>query len=88
MLIQAVLDASYTDHHVAYALAAAYAQLGMPKEAVDRLREARTTGFECLPWFERDPLLDPLRSTAAFQRLMDEVRQSWTTLRARYANGA
>jgi serine/threonine-protein kinase len=85
-LIQAVLGASYTDHHVAYALGAAFAQLGMPKEALDRLREARA-GFECLPWFERDRLLDPLRSTAAFQRFMDELKQSWTTLRTRYANG-
>ena len=56
-LIQAVLDGSYRDHHVAYALGAAYAQLGMPKEALERLTEARSTGFECLPWFERDPLL-------------------------------
>lgn len=86
-LIQAVLDGSYTDHHVAYALGAAYAQLDMPKEALARLREARTTGFECLPWFERDPLLDPLRSTAAFQRFMDEFKQSWTTLRARFPDG-
>jgi eukaryotic-like serine/threonine-protein kinase len=86
-LIQAALDGSYKDHHVAYALGAAYAQLGMPKEALDRLTEARSTGFECLPWFERDPLLDPLRSNAAFQRFMDEFKQSWTTLRARFPDG-
>ncbi len=70
-----------------YALGAAYAQLDMPKEALARLREAHDTGFECLPWFERDPLLDPLRSTAAFQRFMDEFKQSWTTLRARFPDG-
>ena len=86
-LIQAVLDGSDTDHHVAYALGTAYAQLDMPKEALARLREAHDTGFECLPWFERDPLLDPLRSTAAFQRFMDEFKQSWTTLRARFPDG-
>src|SRR5687767_2468869 len=47
-LIEAVLDGSYRDHHVAYALGAAYAQLGMRKEALERLTEARSTGFECL----------------------------------------
>jgi adenylate cyclase len=86
-LIQAVLEGSYRDHHVAYALGAAYAQLGMPKEALERLTEARSTGFECLPWFERDPLLAPLRNTADFPRFMDEFRQSWTTLRVRFPNG-
>jgi eukaryotic-like serine/threonine-protein kinase len=86
-LIQAVLDGSYKDHHVAYALGAAYAQLGMPKEALERLTEARSTGFECLPWFERDPLLAPLKSTAAFQRFLDEFRQSWATQQARFPTG-
>jgi tetratricopeptide (TPR) repeat protein len=87
MLIHSALDASYTDHHVAYALGAAYAQLGMAKEAVEQLKWASSTGFECLPWFERDPLLDPLRGTAAFRSFMSEFKLSWTTLRARYANG-
>jgi hypothetical protein len=86
-LIEAVLDGSYKDHHVAYALGAAYAQLGMPKEALERLTEARSTGFECLPWFERDPLLAPLKSTAAFQRFLDEFRQSWATQQARFPTG-
>ena len=87
-LIQAVLKGSYTDHHVAYALGAAYAQLGMSEEALERLTEARSTGFACLPWFERDPLLAPLKGTPAFQRFMDEFRQSWATLRARFPGGA
>ena len=86
-LIQTVLDGSYRDHHVDYALGAAYARLGMPKEALERLTAARDTGFECLPWFERDPLLDPLRSNAAFQRFLDEFRQRWATLLARFPSG-
>ncbi len=80
-------DGSYKDHHVAYALGAVYAQLGMPKEALERLTEARSTGFECLPWFERYSLLAPLTGTAAFQRFLDEFRQSWATQQARFPTG-
>jgi TolB-like protein/tetratricopeptide (TPR) repeat protein len=83
-LIQTVLDAPYNDHHIAYALGVAYAQLGSPKEALERLTEARTTGFDCFPWFDRDPLLAPLRTTPAFQRFLEEFRLSWETKKAQF----
>ncbi len=83
-LIDVVLDASYKDHHVDYALGAAYAQLGLPKEALKRLIEARTAGFLCYPWFERDPLLAPLRQNQAFQRFLDDFKQSWETKKAQF----
>jgi tetratricopeptide (TPR) repeat protein len=83
-LIETVLEGSYRDHHVSYALGAAYAQLGRPKEALDRLIEARDSGFSCFPWFERDPLLAPLRQDPGFRRFLDDLKDSWQTSNAQF----
>ena len=69
-----VLKGMYRDHHVAYSLGAAYAQLGDIDEAERWLRTAANTGFPCLTFFERDPLLDPLRRRAEFMTLLAYVR--------------
>jgi len=65
----------YMDHHVAYSLGAAYAQLGEPREAITWLRRAVDNGFACSPWYEKDPLLDPLRADPEFQRLLASMRR-------------
>jgi DNA-binding winged helix-turn-helix (wHTH) protein/TolB-like protein/Tfp pilus assembly protein PilF len=65
----------YMDHHVAYSLGAAYAQLGEPREAIAWLGRAVENGFPCTPWFERDPLLDPIRREPEFQRLLAAMRR-------------
>jgi hypothetical protein len=85
-LIDTVTSASYMDHHVAYALGVAYAQLGATSEALRWLTHARVTGFPCYPWFERDPLLGPLRRHAAFQQFLEEFKRSWETARARHGS--
>jgi DNA-binding winged helix-turn-helix (wHTH) protein/tetratricopeptide (TPR) repeat protein len=69
-----VLKGAYRDHHVAYTLGAAYAQLGDFDEAERWLRTAADTGFPCLTFFERDPLLEPLRRRAEFTTLLAHVR--------------
>jgi DNA-binding winged helix-turn-helix (wHTH) protein/TolB-like protein/Tfp pilus assembly protein PilF len=73
--VRQILAANYMDHHVAYSLGAVFAQLHEFDEAVKWLRQADETGFSCLPWFERDPLLDPLRKHPGFERLVAEMRQ-------------
>jgi TolB-like protein len=83
-LIGIVTSASYQEHHIAYALGAAYAQLGMPDEALQRLTEARATGFRCYPWFERDPLLAPLKDNPKFRAFLEDFRQWWQTTKAAY----
>ena len=72
--IERVLKGAYRDHHVAYSLGAAYAQLGDINAADRWLRTAADTGFPCLAFFERDPLLDPLRRRAEFEDLLAHVR--------------
>ena len=70
-----VLASPYRDHHVAYSIGVAHAQLGNLDEAWRWLRTAADTGFPCLPWFERDPLLEPARQSPAFQSLLKYVRE-------------
>ena len=72
--LERVLQLGYRDHHVAYSLGAAYAQLGDATTADRWLRTAVDTGFPCLPFFERDPLLEPIRGRPSFSDLLTYVR--------------
>jgi predicted Zn-dependent protease len=87
-LIDAVTAGSYMDHHVAYSLGAAYAQLDKPEEALKRLAQAWNEGFQCYPWFERDPLLARVRESSQFRSVFDKFKQSWETKKAQYASRA
>ena len=71
-------------HHGAYGLGTAYAQLGDPATAVRWLSQAAATGFACYPWYQRDPLLDPIRTDLGFAAFMGELRRSWEDTRAKY----
>jgi DNA-binding winged helix-turn-helix (wHTH) protein/TolB-like protein len=72
--IAAILRGSDPDHHAAFSLGAAFAQLGEADESLTWLERAADTGFPCYPWFEKDPLLDPVRSTPRFARLLDRLK--------------
>jgi DNA-binding winged helix-turn-helix (wHTH) protein/tetratricopeptide (TPR) repeat protein len=72
--ITRVAELEYRDHHVAYGFGAAYAQLGDTNDAIGWLRIAADTGFPCLPFFERDPLLEPLRRRPEYADLVAYVR--------------
>jgi DNA-binding SARP family transcriptional activator/TolB-like protein/tetratricopeptide (TPR) repeat protein len=82
--VRAVVTGPYMDHHVAYSLGVAYAQLGLPAESVRWLREAAGTGFRCYPWFVTDPLLGPLGPDAGFQDLLTRLKDDWHRERSRY----
>lgn len=82
--IRAILDSGYIDHHVAYGLGAAYAQLGQPAEAVKWLRSAADTGFSSYPWTQRDTLLDPIRSDPGFQSFLTALQVDYDRARTRY----
>jgi tetratricopeptide (TPR) repeat protein len=72
------------NHHAAYGLGAAYAQLRNPTSALRWLRQAATTGFPCYPWYEHDPLLDPIRDDPRFAHFRRELRRSWQGAQVRY----
>jgi hypothetical protein len=84
-LIDTVIAGSYMDHHVAYALGVAYAQLARPKDALHWLTQARISGFPCYPWFERDPLLATVSQSPEFRSFLDEFKQAWETKQAQFA---
>lgn len=73
------------DHHVAYSLGAALAQLGERDDALRFLRQAVDGGFPCYPWFAADPLLEPLRNDAGFQSFMAGLRAAYESAGATYS---
>ena len=81
--ISEVLRSADMDHHVAYSLGAAFAQLGDAGGSLRWLEQAADTGFPCYPWFERDTLLDPIRRQAGFVRLLDRLRDTHEQTRRR-----
>ncbi len=83
-LLRAVIAGGYMDHHVAYSVGAAYAQLGQRGEALLWLRNAADTGFPCYPWYARDPLLQPLGGDLEFQRFMAGLQKSWESAKPRF----
>jgi serine/threonine-protein kinase len=84
-LIAEVLSADYMDHHVAYSLGAAYAQLGRFADARRWLQRAVDGGFPCYPWFERDTLLAPFRRDSGSQEFQRRLRAEWENARTRYS---
>lgn len=83
-LVRELETAVDLDHHVAYSLGAAHAQLGDPEEAFKWLERAGATGFPCVPWFERDPLLAPLRNDARYPKLIADLERRVEEFRKRY----
>ena len=49
-------------------------QLGDVDASIQWLRTSADTGFPCVPFFERDPLLEPLRRRPEFSELLGHVR--------------
>jgi DNA-binding winged helix-turn-helix (wHTH) protein/TolB-like protein len=83
-LIDQVKNRRYRDHHVVYSLGAAYAGLGQVDDAMQWLQEAARTGFLCVGWYERDPLLKPVRESATFGRLMAQMKQDSNRIADQY----
>jgi hypothetical protein len=79
-----VLAGSYQDHHVHYSVGVAYAQLGDKAKARQWLARAIATGFPCYPWFQRDPLLQPLRGDVEYERMLEELKKSSEAAKAKY----
>jgi serine/threonine protein kinase/tetratricopeptide (TPR) repeat protein len=74
----------YMDHHVAYSLAAAWAQLGDASAAIKWLRASADTGFPCFPAVQRDPLLNPIRQSREFRTFLALQQQRYERDTTRY----
>ena len=64
-------------HHTAYNIAATYAALEEPDEAVNWIEAAADDGFPCYPCFQRDPNLDSLRGYPRFVELLSALHKQW-----------
>jgi tetratricopeptide (TPR) repeat protein len=85
-LLDVALAGEYRDHHVAYGAGAAFAQLGDHRAAVEWLRQAADSGFPCAVWYERDPLLVPLRQDREFKQLVADLAARSEAARARFGS--
>lgn len=68
-------------HHVAYAVASAFALLDKPEEALQYLRMAADDGFPCYPLFEHDTNLNHLRNDPRFLSFRAEQKKQWEYFR-------
>jgi DNA-binding winged helix-turn-helix (wHTH) protein/Tfp pilus assembly protein PilF len=68
-------------HHTSYNIAATYAALDEPVDAMRWLEATADDGFPCYPYFQRDPNLDPLRDSPRFMDLMATLREQWRRFR-------
>jgi len=64
-------------HHTAYHIAAAYALMNEPAQAVKWLRAAADTGFLCYPMYEKAPYFNNVRQDLAFASFLADVRKQW-----------
>jgi len=85
-MLQSVAAGTYMDHHVAYSMGVAYAQLGDFDEARRWLTRSTQTGFPCYPWFIQDPLLKPLRDNPGSQTFLDQLHEVWDANKKRYSS--
>ena len=85
-IIRSIEAQSYMDHHVGTSLAGAQAQLGNFEEATRWLRWAANAGFPCHPWFDLDPLLQPLRNDPGYVAFIREVRVGFDDVQQQYGH--
>lgn len=67
-------DSGVSDAEGMYKMAQAFAVLGDKASALHMLRHSIGGGFFCYPYFESDPLLQPIRGETEFQILLNEAR--------------
>ena len=65
-------------------MACIHAVLGRTDEALRWLSDAAHNGFPCYIFFERDPLLESIRSDTRFDGLMRALRAEVATYRRQY----
>ena len=79
--IEEIMRGAELDHHVAYSVGAALAQLGDVNGSLQWLKRAADSGFPCYPSFERDSLLDPLRKHPQFLEWLGQLRTAHEQMR-------
>jgi hypothetical protein len=76
---QAIRLGKSTDHfhHAAFLIAAAYAEMGKPHEAVMWLRRTSQIGMPNYPLFHDNPSMKKLAGNPEYDRFMSEFKPEW-----------
>jgi TolB-like protein/DNA-binding winged helix-turn-helix (wHTH) protein/lipopolysaccharide biosynthesis regulator YciM len=69
-------------HHATFILAAAYAEMGKPHEAVAWLRRTAETGMPNYPLFRDNPSMIKLRGNPEYEEFMAALKLRWEQLTA------
>lgn len=69
-------------HHTTYNIAAAYALMNKPDEALKWLAYTADDGYPCYPLFENDADLNSLRKDGRFIALMTNLKEQWERYKA------
>ena len=64
-------------HHTLHNVAATFAQIGKPKQALTVLQKATRFGLPNYPLFRDDAFFAPLRKERGFLQLMSELKRIW-----------
>lgn len=81
---QQLVTSGVTDGEATYKIAQGYAQFGDAAAALRVLEKSIDGGFFCYSYFLRDPLLDPIRPSAEFNRILDKARVRYEAFKARF----
>ena len=77
-------DRHVGDPEAMYKIAQAFAMLGDKPSAVRVLRYSVENGFFSYPYFETDPLLRDLRSTAEFESILAVARKRYEAFKSKF----
>lgn len=68
-------------------LAEAYALMGDRASAMEMAGRAFARGFGCMTWYERSPMLEPLRGLPKWKALMQHIQERQTLMEERFPIG-
>ncbi len=72
------------DGEIAYKIAQSYAALGDKRAALRALGRSIDQGFFCSPYFESDPLMNPVRGESEYATLIDRARARHEEFRRKF----
>jgi serine/threonine protein kinase/tetratricopeptide (TPR) repeat protein len=75
---------TFNDGEGLFYVAEIYAKLGIPESAYRMLERSVAAGFWCLPAFERDPYLQPLREDTRWRELLNRVKSRQQSIKEEF----
>jgi tetratricopeptide (TPR) repeat protein len=74
------------DHHRWHSVAAVYAVLGRPDQAIEQIRRASQTGFPCYPTFQNDPHFASLHAEPEWKTLTADLEREDAEFRSEFGH--